>query len=501
LTRRPVALAFFLTTAAASLIAQQAAVPEDVARRQYASGLQFLKSGRHAEALKDFQTIVESYPGSSVADDALLAIARYQLETSRDPVAAQATAESVLKKFPASDSVAMAYVVAGQAIVEQGLTQANVDAALATFERVPRLFPGTEAVAPAVYAAGETLRRLDRCEEALARFAEVALQYPRSSWTARARLSSAVCYVMNGRATEAMSALYNVSASFGGSEPAERARTLATILYRLHVRAPAEPAYRPSGRSIAGPAGRLRNVAGLAVGPGGSIYVAGRSGVSVFDAADAPARSAAPGDTRGVALDGRNRLVAVQRALMIQDGGARTPALFTLTIPRTGSPARILDDLSAVAVLSSGERLVADRATRAVYRFSDTGTFVSPFASVRATRIAVGPSDRVALLDRDNRSVVVLDRRGTTLVRIPQRGEGYELASPADVAFDPLGHLYVLDRSSVLVFAPGGQKPLATFADPARPTSGLREATALAVDAAARLFVYDDGAGRILVYE
>jgi sugar lactone lactonase YvrE len=151
--------------------------------------------------------------------------------------------------------------------------------------------------------------------------------------------------------------------------------------------------------------------------------------------------------------------------------------------------------------LSSGERLVADRATRAVYRFSDTGTFVSPFASVRATRIAVGPSDRVALLDRDNRSVVVLDRRGITLVRIPQRGEGYELASPADVAFDPLGHLYVLDRSSVLVFAPGGQKPLATFADPARPTSGLREATALAVDAAARLFVYDDGAGRILVYE
>ena len=49
---------------------------------------------------------------------------------------------ALLKKFPASDSVPMAYVVAGQAMVARGLTPANVDAALASFERVPRLFPG-----------------------------------------------------------------------------------------------------------------------------------------------------------------------------------------------------------------------------------------------------------------------------------------------------------------------------------------------------------------------
>jgi tetratricopeptide (TPR) repeat protein len=118
--------------------AQVQATPEEFARRQYESGLEFLRAGKHAEALKDFEAVVDIYPASSVADEALLAIARFQLDVQRNPVAAQATAESLLKKFPASDSVAMSYVVAGQATVAKGLTPGNVDAALASFDRVQR---------------------------------------------------------------------------------------------------------------------------------------------------------------------------------------------------------------------------------------------------------------------------------------------------------------------------------------------------------------------------
>ena len=163
-------LCLAVAVAGQAVRAQAPTTPEEFARRQYDSGQEFLRSGKYSEALKDFQAVVDSYPGSSVADDAMLAIARYQLDIARDPAAAQVTAESLLKKFPTSDSIPMAYVIAGQAMVARSTAPANVEAALASFERVPRLFPGTEAVAPAVFAAGDTLKRLGRCPEALERF-------------------------------------------------------------------------------------------------------------------------------------------------------------------------------------------------------------------------------------------------------------------------------------------------------------------------------------------
>jgi len=487
--------------AAGAASAQAPPTPEDVARRQYASGLEFLRAGRHAEALKDFQTVVDSYPAASVADEALLAIARYELEVARDATKAQNTAESVLKRFPASDSVAMAYVVAGQAMVQQGLTQANVDAALASFERVPRLFPGTPAVAPALFAAGDTLRRLGRCEEALERFGRVVLEYPRSVWAARARLSSATCLAAAGRVPDAMGALYRVSAMAPGGESVTAARTLGTILNRLYVRPPAQPAYVASERSVAGAGGRLRDVSALAFAPDGSLYVAGKSGVSVLDSRGMPVRAAAAGEIRDMALDPRGRAVAVQRALVVLETGKPPASLVTLTVPPSGGgAARVLDDLSAVAVLSSGDWLIADRSTRAVYRFAAGGKYLGPFATGRISRIAVDPSDNVALLDRDAKTVSIHDRSGRAVTRIATKGTGYALTNPEDLEFDPLGYLYILDRTSVLVFAPKASVPLVTFSDPAA-AGGLRRGTALAVDSAARLYIYDDAAERVLVYQ
>lgn len=485
-----------------SLDAQSPPSPEDVARRQYASGLEFLRAGKSAEALKDFQTVVESYPASSVADDALLAIARYQLEATRDPAAAQITAESVLKKFPASDSVAMAYVIAGQALVEQGLTQPNVDAALASFERVPRLFPGTPAVAPAVFAAGETLRRLNRCDEALRHLSRIALEYPRSAWAARSKLAGAMCLVARNRVPDAITALYAVTALFPDSDSARTARDRGTILYRLHVRPPREPAFVASDRSI-GSGARVRDVAALTIGPDATLFVAGRTGVLAYRP-DTP-RALMAGDMRGLALDRRSRIVAAQRALLVQQAAgsttSATPLLLTLTVPRSDGPARTLTDLSAVAVLSTGERLVADREGRTVYKFTETGKFVAPFAAVRAGRIAISPTDAVAVLDRDTKTISLFDGKGRAAGKIAARGTGYELTAPADLAFDAFGHLYVLDRTGVVVFAPEGQTPLVTFADPPRADGGLRNATALAIDPAGRLYIYDAGAERIVVYE
>ena len=80
---------------------------EDQASRQLESGREFYRAGRYVEAVKDFQTVAEGYATSSVADDALLAIADYQLDLARDPMSARATADTLIKRYATADSAPM----------------------------------------------------------------------------------------------------------------------------------------------------------------------------------------------------------------------------------------------------------------------------------------------------------------------------------------------------------------------------------------------------------
>ena len=63
-------VAAWLASAASPFAQGQAA--SETARRQFDSGRAFQRDGRHAEALKDFQSVVQLFPSSDVADDAQL---------------------------------------------------------------------------------------------------------------------------------------------------------------------------------------------------------------------------------------------------------------------------------------------------------------------------------------------------------------------------------------------------------------------------------------------
>ena len=114
------------------------------------------------EALKDFQTVAEGYATSTVADDAMLAIAEYQLDILHDAIAARTSAETLVKRYATGDAAPMGYVIAGRATLALDPSPAGLDSALASFDRVPRLFPRSEAVAPSLYYAAEIDRRVGR---------------------------------------------------------------------------------------------------------------------------------------------------------------------------------------------------------------------------------------------------------------------------------------------------------------------------------------------------
>jgi hypothetical protein len=108
----------------------------------------------------------------------------------------------------------------------------------------------------------------------------------------------------------------------------------------------------------------------------------------------------------------------------------------------------------------------------------------------------------VAMLDKGSKSVFFSDRDSKTLARLPAKGPGYELDDPVDIAFDAFDHLYVLDRGkgAVLVFGPKNRL-VATLTIPEKSPGAFARGVAVALDPAGRLFIFDERAKRVQVYQ
>ena len=471
---------------------------EEFARRQYDSGLSFMQNRRYAEALKDFQAVVDSFPKSTVADNALLEIALYHLDVTRDVAAAQVAADRLLKEYPDTDSAPMAHVVSGRLTMEKGHASADVDAALASFERVARLFPGDDAVPTAEFYAGDTLRTVRRNDEALDRFRRVAMEYPRSIWSARATLAAAVSLVQASSPTRAFEDLQRVRQQFPGTPEAAEALNDNTLIYRLYVRPPAQPAYTFAGRYVGAETSKFKDVVGVAVDDAGRILLGHQKGIAVFDAKAALVKSVGADEPSTVFLDERGRLMFARQNQLIAEGAESV----ALTIAAPDGKVRAVEEVPSVVVMSNGDRIVSDRKAKTVVRVSPQGKYLGNFTTLNTERMAINQLNDVAMIDRDSKAVVIVDRDGKPLTRILQKGMGYEFDNPVDLKFDPLGHLYVLDRgrASIFVFGPKNRL-ITTITVPEKEAGAFQKAQAFALDPAGRLYIFDDRSQRIQVYQ
>lgn len=478
--------------------AGQATTSEEFARRQYESGLAFLRDGKFGEALKDFQAVVDNYPSSRVADAALLQIAMYQLDTAADLAAAQAALDILLKKYATSESAPMAHVLAGRLLVTRSRAQADIDAALSSFERVPRLYPDSEAVPASYYQAGETLRLTHRDEEAIARYRQVSIDFPRSIWAARAMIGEARCLVITGRALPAMELLQRVRTRFQGTPEASTALAWNTILYRLYLRPPAQAPYQFTGKALVGSAGKLKDIEAVGVDPKGTVIAAGGSAVVPFDAAGKMLGASSANKPVAITFDRAGRPLFVLESGLLRDRQA-----FGLSVPKPDGTPRVLEDVTAGVFTPFGDVLVADAQTKAINRFTTMGKHVGPFAAVNARRLAIDGTGRIAALDRDDGTVVLLDLDGKVRSKIPARGPGYQLERVVDIAFDAFGHLYALDRdqAAVFVFGMQAQPKLVTTVGLTGKAAGAKRPGAFGLDAAGRLFVYDDDSERLQIWQ
>jgi len=269
---RSVALALVCTVAAPGLGLLAQSSDEDVARRQLESGRSFLKQGNYSEALKDFRAVAETHATSSVADDALLEIARYYFEVAEDFPATATAVDEILKKYATSNSAPDAYVISGRLALTKGHQQADLDAAVANFDRVIRLFPSSSAVPSALEQLGEASAFGNKLDDALSYLGRVEAEYPTTPAAADAYLMESRVLVARGDATAAMEELQQVRNRWPSSPQAVSALARTSVLYRLYLKAKSGPAYSQAADPV-GPT-KIENFVGMALTPKGALYFA-----------------------------------------------------------------------------------------------------------------------------------------------------------------------------------------------------------------------------------
>ena len=343
--------------------------------------------------------------------------------------------------------------------------------------------------AAALFSAAEAGEVKGRADEAISKYQRIMAEYPSSTWAARSALNAARSMVGQGKWESAMRQMEIVRLGFKGTPEAEQALERNTILHRLRLRQ-GQPVYRFTRTAVDGRA-LLRRVINVNMDSKGRVYVATRQSFVVLNESGGIVSTEPANELRGLAMHGDVPIWFYERGT--REG---TNALVSIAISdqnRQREP-----DIQAGAVVSGEAMLIADRRTKAVHRVSMSGGYQSRLALVDAARIAVGPLGEAAAIERETGALVLIAPDGKTRP-IPATGPGYTLRGPIDLAFDPLGHLYVLERDSVVVFSPTGEF-LSVFA-PGSAAGAFRTAAAFHVDAAGRLYVYDEDSERLQLFQ
>ena len=306
-TIRLVAVPMLVLVLAGSAAGQRA--DDEQASRRFTTGLEFARDGRYREALTDFEAVVERFPASPVADNALLEIARYYLEVAADLDQAAEYARRIVDaaEYSQQDAAPEAYIVLARADMARGRASEDLDAALAQLERGLGIWPDSPMVPQSRFFIGDANRRAGRFAEALEAYDRVTAEHAETVWAARARLDAAVLRAINGDPVTAMSELQQVRDDWPDSPEAETALERVTILYRLYVR-PGERAFATAGDSFS-TRGRPR-IEQLLVTREGQTFFANSAGVGAIDPA-AAVLAPAGGRPRGLVLDRRGTVLSI----------------------------------------------------------------------------------------------------------------------------------------------------------------------------------------------
>ena len=196
-------------------------------------------------------------------------------------------------------------------------------------------------------------------------------------------------------------------------------------------------------------------------------------------------------------VSARGLPVAVGNSLQTENA-----QLVSLAIPQAGGQFKPVEEIPAAVETSKGDWMVRSQGKG---RLALLRREVRVSIGVSCRRGTPRPQSPGRCRDVDRGEQDRADRRppdGKILRKIGPKGNGYTLENPVDLAFDVFGHLYVLDRekATVFVFAHDG-KLAASFTIAEKSPGAFQRATAIALDSAARLYIFDERTQHVQIYQ
>lgn len=441
---------------------------EDLARRYLQSAARFYERGDYEQALRDWQTVVEKFPDSPYAPEALVAIGRYFLERRADPDAALEAFRTVLERHPRSPQAAPAHYFVGHIRLHYGRSfPADVSEAVAHLERMAVLYPDSEWTGRALTEVGLYLGTTGQPARArhLCRW---VVEHHRGGTTAEAVLCMAQADAYEGRWVEALRRLTTVRRAGVPAPVARRVRAAATTLYRQAAARlyAVDPNFQVSQQVRWDDPVRL-----LGWSRGWAVVDRGLKWVIFYDTAGryVDRQTFSKLDDAFIAPDDRLYVLAGDRVVLPRGSPV---SLVGTTEGRRGRPVEPValvvdrrqtlwayaDDASGLwafpvrpegpknpsppgTALTSGGRLV----------------FTLDGKPLRVSRMYLDDWQRFWVIDRDQTRVLVYARDGTLVGRLenPQRPFQRVVA----LGWDACGLVYVLDgkAQTVFVFTPAGR--------------------------------------------
>jgi tetratricopeptide (TPR) repeat protein len=434
---------FLLALAAVSALLAQ---DPGQAERLYLAGERAYAVKSYQEALDTWAQVVQSAPKSAFAAQALLSMARYQVEVAHQPEAALPWLDRIKAEHLDTPWAAEALLMRGRILAARRRPQ-DLKEAMGEFNRVLDLFPDHPCVQEVRLELGNSFRLLDQWGRALQSYLEAVRLDPATAAARSAQLEAAETLDLMGDTTGCLRMLQYLRDRAPQSAEARDAEWRIQVRVKERIQ---KPPLRSQGPWPDGRQKWLKTPTLLAIGPGGGLFLYQDDLDQAFRLKDGQLIPAGP-PTRAakalVATPAGQVWLVTSRQGVVREGAPPIAGVPPLQAP-TGAALDPwgnlwLSDAKAPSLLV----VPPEGPARAV-----------PLAG--AAGLAALPGGGMVAASDAAHALVFLDPQGQVRFTVPY---GKDLPAPFKsvlaLAADPLGHVAALvegDFDGVAVWGPDG---------------------------------------------